>query len=78
MADKRMGREVANAVDTGASLSQKTAKQLAVMLADKSAAAELQDLLENTAFDQEVGTGPEAPQEPPVVEPTEPEPSTEE
>jgi hypothetical protein len=68
MADKRMGREVSNAVDTGASLSQKTIKQLVVMLADNSAADELKDLLENTAFDEEAGVGPEAPVEPPVYD----------
>ena len=69
MSDKRMGREVANSVDTGASLSQKTVRQLAGMLADKKAALELQDLLENTAFDVEPSVGPAAPAQPPVQEP---------
>ena len=77
MADKKIGREVCNSVDTGASLSQKTIKQLSIVLASNEAAKELQDLLENTAADAEAGIGAAAPVEPPALEEDEEYPKVE-
>jgi hypothetical protein len=47
LADAKIGREVSNSVDTGATLTKKAKDCLTVMLADKKAAEELIKLIED-------------------------------